>query len=167
MQFRTPPRRLLFLALVAAALGLLGGGAAYVLIKLIALLTNLALLHRVGWELPSFRNFDPDWTLIPAAVGGGLVVSLMAKWAPVIRGHGGGAHQAEPDPAPSSRCQALVGRRRHRHRRTVRRRGSDHRDGRGAGIALGAGAPRLARRAQDPLGVGSGRGDGSHVRHPA
>ena len=49
MQFRTPPQRLLLLALVAAALGLIGGGAAYVLIKLIALLTNLALFHRVGW----------------------------------------------------------------------------------------------------------------------
>src|SRR5438034_647468 len=47
MQFRTPPQRLLLLALVAAALGLIGGGAAYVLIKLIALLTNLALFHRV------------------------------------------------------------------------------------------------------------------------
>src|SRR5205807_882756 len=44
--------------------------------------------HRVGWELPSFRHFHPGWTLVPAAVGGGLVVSLMAKWAPVIRGHG-------------------------------------------------------------------------------
>ena len=84
MQFRTPPQRLLLLALVAAALGLIGGGAAYVLIKLIALLTNLALFHRVSWELPSFRNFHPDWTLVPAAVAGGLVVSLMAKWAPVI-----------------------------------------------------------------------------------
>ena len=88
MHARTPPQRLLFLSLVAAALGLIGGGAAYVLIKLIALLTNVALLHRVGWELPSFRHFHPDWTLFPAALGGGLVVSLMAKWAPVIRGHG-------------------------------------------------------------------------------
>src|SRR3989440_7146924 len=88
MRFRTPPQRLLFPSLVAAALGLIGGGAAYVLIKLIALLTNVALLHRVGWELPSFRHFHPGWTLIPAALGGGLVVSLLAKWAPVIRGHG-------------------------------------------------------------------------------
>jgi H+/Cl- antiporter ClcA len=84
----TPPRRTLFLALVAGVLGLIGGGAAYVLLKLIALITNVALFHRVGWELPSFRNFHPDWTLIPAALAGGLVVSLMAKWAPVIRGHG-------------------------------------------------------------------------------
>ena len=88
MHARTPPRRLLFLSLVAAVLGLAGGGAAYVLITLIALLTNVALLHQVGWELPSFRDFHPDWTLIPAALAGGLVVSLMAKWAPVIRGHG-------------------------------------------------------------------------------
>src|SRR5438552_13507465 len=88
MQFRTPPQRLLLLSLVAALLGLAGGGAAHVLLQLIALITILALLHRVGWELPSFRHFHPGWTLVPAAVGGGLVVSLMAKWAPVIRGHG-------------------------------------------------------------------------------
>ena len=88
MHARTPPRRLLFLSLLAAALGLVGGGAAYVLLRLIGLLTNLALFHRYAWELPSFRHFHPSWTLIPAAVTGGLVVSLLAKWAPVIRGHG-------------------------------------------------------------------------------
>src|ERR1043166_2236398 len=52
----TPPRRLLLLSAIAVVLGLAGGGAAYVLIHLIGLLTNLALLHRFGWKLPSFRG---------------------------------------------------------------------------------------------------------------
>jgi chloride channel protein, CIC family len=82
------PRRLAYLSLLAVALGLAGGGASWVLLRLIALLTNLALLHRVGWKLPSLAHFHAQWWLLPTAMGGGLIVSLLAKWAPVIRGHG-------------------------------------------------------------------------------
>src|SRR5947209_18160430 len=85
---RTPPKRLLFLAVAAAALGLAGGGAAYVLVHLIGLLTNLALFHRWGWQLPSFRHLHPSAWIVVAAVSGGLLVSLLAQWCPVIRGHG-------------------------------------------------------------------------------
>ena len=52
----TPPRRLLLLCGLAAVIGVAGGGAAYVLVHLIALLTNLAFFHRVGWTLPSFTH---------------------------------------------------------------------------------------------------------------
>src|SRR4051794_6650923 len=52
VQGRTPPGRLVLLSLLATVLGLLGGLAAFVLVRLIALLTNLALFHRIGWELP-------------------------------------------------------------------------------------------------------------------
>ena len=65
-----------------------GGGAAYVLIHLIALLTNVAFFHRVRWTLPSFTGLDPSPLTVVVAVTGGLIVGLMAKWAPVIRGHG-------------------------------------------------------------------------------
>ena len=84
----TPPRRLFALSAIAVVLGVAGGGAAYVLIHLIGLLTNLALLHRVGWKLPSFRGvvFGPSVVLV--AVAGAFIVSLLAKWSPVIRGHG-------------------------------------------------------------------------------
>ncbi len=82
------PRRLLVLVALAAILGLAAGGVAFVLIRLIALLTNLALLHQVGWELPSFANFHPGISMVAVAVAGGLVVSLLARWSPVIRGHG-------------------------------------------------------------------------------
>ncbi|MCA1841666.1 MAG: chloride channel protein [Actinobacteria bacterium] len=84
----TPPRRLLLLAAAAAGLGLAGGGAAWVLLRLIALLTNVALFHRVGWTLPSLRHLRPGPGLVLAAMAGGLLVSALARWAPAIRGHG-------------------------------------------------------------------------------
>ena len=88
MHAQTSPRRLLFLAILAALLGGAGGGAAWVLLHLIALLTNLALFHRWGWDLPSFKTLAASPWIVVSAVSGAFVVSLLAKWAPVIRGHG-------------------------------------------------------------------------------
>jgi H+/Cl- antiporter ClcA len=84
----TPTRRLLLLSGVAALLGVLGGVAAYVLVHLIALVTNLALFHRWGWEVPSFAHLPRSPLLVVVAATGGLVVALLATYAPVIRGHG-------------------------------------------------------------------------------
>ncbi|HSU81816.1 MAG TPA: chloride channel protein, partial [Thermoanaerobaculia bacterium] len=88
MYAQTSPRRLLFLSILAALLGAAGGGAAWVLLHLIGLLTNLALFHRYSWELPSFKTLAASPWIVVAAVAGAFVVSLLAKWAPVIRGHG-------------------------------------------------------------------------------
>lgn len=66
-------RRLLLLSGLAAILGFAGGGAAWVLLHLINFMTE----HRPGGV-----------GLIAVAVAGGLFVSLLAKWSPVIRGHG-------------------------------------------------------------------------------
>src|SRR5438309_3051347 len=88
LSMKSTPRRTIFLTVLAAVLGLLGGGAAYALVHLIAMLTNLCLFHRVSWTLPRLRSLDPGPGLVIAAMGGGLVVSLLAKWSPVIRGHG-------------------------------------------------------------------------------
>ncbi|MFN2614347.1 MAG: chloride channel protein, partial [Actinomycetota bacterium] len=85
---RTSPRRLFVLALLAALLGGVGGGAAYVLLHLIGLITNLALFHRYGWTVPSFAHHDFGPWLFTAAIGGGLIVGFLAKWSPVIKGHG-------------------------------------------------------------------------------
>src|SRR3954464_61619 len=82
------PGRVAYLTALAVVLGLLGGGASWVLLELISLLTNAALLHQYGWSLPSLAHYDPGIWLIPTAMAGGLVVSLLALWAPVIRGHG-------------------------------------------------------------------------------
>jgi chloride channel protein, CIC family len=84
----TPPSRLLKLTLLAAVVGGCAGGAAWVLVHLIGLITNLALFHRWEWDLPSFRDLDPGPEVVAVAVLGGIVVALLAKWAPIIRGHG-------------------------------------------------------------------------------
>ena len=68
---RSSPGRLVFLSLLATALGLAGGAAAWLLLRLIALLTNAALLHQYGWELPSFRNFHPGPDLVLVAMAEG------------------------------------------------------------------------------------------------
>lgn len=85
---RAQSRRTLFLSGVAVLLGLAGGGAAWVLIHLIGLITNVVLFHQWGWGLPSFADFHPGPILLVEAAAGGLAVALFAKWAPVIRGHG-------------------------------------------------------------------------------
>lgn len=85
----TSIRRLFFLSALAVVIGLVGGGAAYVLFHLIALLTNVVLFHRWGWtRIPSFAGFHPGPVLLLEAAAGGLVVSLLAMWSPIIRGHG-------------------------------------------------------------------------------
>src|SRR4051794_31937119 len=84
----TSPRRLCLISALAALVGLVGGLAAYVLVHAIALLTNLLFFHRVAWTLPSFTNYQRSPMILVIAVTGGLVVGAIAKWAPIIRGHG-------------------------------------------------------------------------------
>ncbi len=85
---RTEVRRELLLVGIAALLGVAGGLAAWVLVHLIAIITNVAVFHRWGTELPSYATLDPTFALVLVAMGGALVVSLLARWSPVIRGHG-------------------------------------------------------------------------------
>lgn len=84
----TPPRRLLLLAVLGALLGLVGGGAAWVLVHLIRVLTNVALFHELATGERSLAELRPGPLLFVAAVIGALLISLLAKWSPVIRGHG-------------------------------------------------------------------------------
>jgi H+/Cl- antiporter ClcA/predicted transcriptional regulator len=72
----------------AAGLGAVAAAAAWVLVHLIAGITNLALLHTLSWELPPSSAFTRSPTIVVAAVGGAFAVSLLALWCPVIRGHG-------------------------------------------------------------------------------
>jgi CIC family chloride channel protein len=80
--------RLLFLSCLGVVLGLLGGGAAFVLLRLIGLLTNLAFFGRVAWNLPSFSHLHASPRIVLVAVAGSLVVSCLAVWCPMIKGHG-------------------------------------------------------------------------------
>jgi H+/Cl- antiporter ClcA len=83
------PRRLFLLSTLAAALGLMAGGAAWLLVHLIGFITRAALLGEPGWsESPSLAGLDGGPRLFVVAMTGGVVVSLLARWSPVIRGHG-------------------------------------------------------------------------------
>jgi H+/Cl- antiporter ClcA len=85
---RTPTRRLLLLTTLAAGLGFAGGGAAWVLLHLITLITNVALFHDLTTRARPLTELHVGWPVFAAAVGGALIISLLARWAPLIRGHG-------------------------------------------------------------------------------
>jgi CIC family chloride channel protein len=77
-----------FLAGLGSVLGVVGGVAAFLVVRLVGLVSNLALLHRVGFALPNLRHFHPGPELLVVALGGSLVVVALSYWSPVIRGHG-------------------------------------------------------------------------------
>jgi len=82
------PRRTALITALAGAVGLIAGGTAWVLLHLIAFITNAAVFGRLGFHPPSFADLQPTPRLIIVAVLGALAISLLAKWSPVIRGHG-------------------------------------------------------------------------------
>ncbi|MFL6206998.1 MAG: chloride channel protein [Acidimicrobiales bacterium] len=84
----TSYRRLLLLTGLAGILGVAGGAAAWVLLHLIALITNVALFHELSTEARPLTELDVGWPLYVAAVTGALLISVLARWAPNIRGHG-------------------------------------------------------------------------------
>lgn len=88
MKSAGPKNRLPLLTSIAVVLGFAGGGAAWVLTRLIHLITNLTVFHVWSKDNLLYNGFHPNWTLYLASVGGGLIIALMAKWAPLIRGHG-------------------------------------------------------------------------------
>jgi H+/Cl- antiporter ClcA/predicted transcriptional regulator len=86
--FTRSSRHLAALTVLGAALGVAGGGAAWVLTRLIRIITNLALFHRWSTAETSMAGFDVGWSTLIVAVGGSVFVSVLALWAPTIRGHG-------------------------------------------------------------------------------
>lgn len=84
----TTRKRLAVLAGAGLVLGGVGGIAADTVVHLVGLITNLALLHRFGWELPDLRHYHPTPVLLAVAVAGALVVVAVARWSPIIKGHG-------------------------------------------------------------------------------
>src|SRR5215469_2686050 len=85
----TADRRLLVLSAMAIATGSFGAGAAWVLLKLIALVTNFCYFHvySTATSYLSHAKLGPGSIVIP--VVGGIVVGLMARYgSPKIRGHG-------------------------------------------------------------------------------
>jgi H+/Cl- antiporter ClcA/CBS domain-containing protein len=81
--------RILYTSALASVLGAVSAVAAWVLLELIALCTNLFYFH--SW---SFKDRDPwqatqHWWLALMPVLGGLIVGLIARYlSPKVRGHG-------------------------------------------------------------------------------
>ncbi len=87
--FTTNGRRLALLSAVAAFIGIIGGFVAWILLRLIGLITHLAYDGRVGWSLvaPNVHHWGVWSVVVPIA--GGLLVGLLAKYGTdKIRGHG-------------------------------------------------------------------------------
>ncbi len=81
--------RVLLLAAMAMVIGAVGAGTAYVLIKLIGVITNIAFYARFSsaFVSPTASVFGLWIVLVPVA--GGLIVGLMARYgSEKIRGHG-------------------------------------------------------------------------------
>jgi H+/Cl- antiporter ClcA/CBS domain-containing protein len=81
--------RLGLISALAAVIGLLAGGVAYVLYRLIGLFTNLFFFHRWDDQFTSARlNHLGPWVIVTPVIGG-LIVGLMAKYgSSKIKGHG-------------------------------------------------------------------------------
>ncbi|HEX8755926.1 MAG TPA: chloride channel protein [Steroidobacteraceae bacterium] len=85
----TADRRLLVLSAMAIVTGSFGAGSAWVLLKLIALVTNFAYFHvySTATSYLSHAKLGPVSIVIP--IIGGLIVGVMARYgSPKIRGHG-------------------------------------------------------------------------------
>jgi CIC family chloride channel protein len=84
----TATPRLVQLALMAAVAGTFGAAAAFVLLKLIALFTNLAYWGRLSAAPASIPLHLSPWTIAIPVIGS-LAVGLMARFgSEKIRGHG-------------------------------------------------------------------------------
>lgn len=87
--FTTNGRRLAALSAIALPLGFLSGLVAWILLRLIGLITHLAFTGRAGWSLvaPNPHHWGDASVAVP--VIGGLAVGLLAKYGTdKIRGHG-------------------------------------------------------------------------------
>ncbi|MDN5915987.1 MAG: chloride channel protein [Pseudonocardia sp.] len=87
--FTLTPRVLVTIGL-AIPIGALGAVAAWALLGLIGLITNLVFFQRVSTELVAPGAVDhPAWLILLAPVVGGLIIGLMARYgSEKIRGHG-------------------------------------------------------------------------------
>ena len=84
----TADPRLLLLAAMASIIGVMSTAAAWLLLRMIAVFTNLAYYQRFSTLVIPFPHTLPLWT-ISIPVIGGLIIGLMARYgSEKIRGHG-------------------------------------------------------------------------------
>ena len=82
-------RRVLGIAAMALVVGCGGAASAWLLLKLIALVTNLVWFGRVSTASVSLTSLRPSAWMVAAPALGGLVIGFMARFgSEKIRGHG-------------------------------------------------------------------------------
>src|SRR5579862_4653543 len=85
----TADRRMVMLVAMAVVVGAAGAAGAWVLLRLIALVSNLVWLGRVGLTAVDFGQVHPSPWMVLAPALGGLAIGLMARYgSEKIRGHG-------------------------------------------------------------------------------
>ncbi len=81
--------RMVLVSCLAAGIGLIAGGIAFLLYRLIGLLTNIFFYGRWAADFTSARHNHLGLWVIPIPVIGGLIVGVMAKYgSSKIKGHG-------------------------------------------------------------------------------
>lgn len=81
--------RLPIISLMSVVVGFFGAGSAWVLQKLIALVTNLCYFGRVDMGSMQIGDHPLGWISVLIPVGGCLIIGLMARYgSEKIRGHG-------------------------------------------------------------------------------
>ncbi|MCH6471938.1 chloride channel protein [Sinomonas terrae] len=82
-------KRMILVAALALPVGAFGALAAWALLRLIGLATNLFFYGRVSTSLIAVGGGHPWWQMLLLPVAGGLVIGLMARFgSEKIRGHG-------------------------------------------------------------------------------
>src|SRR3569623_566983 len=85
----TTDRRVLLLSAMAVVGGAGGTAAAWLLLRLIGLFTNMIWFGRLSTETESLAGLSTSWWVVAAPAIGGLVIGLMARFgSEAIRGHG-------------------------------------------------------------------------------
>ena len=85
----TTDRRVLLLMLMAALVGLAGVGAAWLLLRLITLCTNLAYYGRLSLDNLPIAGNTLGWAAVAVPVVGCIIIGFMARYgSEKIRGHG-------------------------------------------------------------------------------
>lgn len=86
--FSVTPRMVL-IAVLALPIGAAAAGAAWCLLRLIALITNGVFHHQVSDRMTTVGSGHMWWLILGAPVVGGLIVGMMARYgSEKIRGHG-------------------------------------------------------------------------------